>query len=629
MLSPYLKKADTTSLSSRINLKLNAVDTASLSSRINLKLNAADTLKYVKYADTVSTIGTKANLALKLNAADTASLSNRIDQVGLPQSGNTAGTMLFWDGSAWVRLAAGTPGQVLYINNNGLPAWGNFSTPSGITTTAATAITDVSAQTGGTITGMGGAIVEFGIVYGTAPNPLITGSKIVSTGNPAMFSTSLTGLNPGTTYYMRTYVTSLMATNYGNEVSFTTNITSINCAGATPAGNLVAGVPALSVSSAIPYVGGNGGTHSGQLSVPSTGVIGLTATLAAGTFSGPLTYTITGTPGGAGTASFAINIGGRTCTLDRTVVAGQIASIDCAGAVTNGTLVHGLSALGVSSVISYTGGNGGSHSGQTVNSTGVSGLTATLTAGNFVNGNGTLNYVISGTPTSSGTARFAINIGGQTCELTRTVVEGSVATLTCGSPSGTLVAGLTVTTSVTFQASYTGGNGGAYSEKTINSTGVTGLTAVLTAGTFASGSGILTLTITGTPSGSGNATFLVNVGGQTCSIAFPVNPGLIGDLNNGCIQPTLVNGTLVSGVPSVGAFFTLSYTGGNGGLYNSDVILSGGVSGLTATLPSGRFTTSTGNLTFTVGGTPTSSGTASFTISIGGRTCTFNFTVSP
>jgi hypothetical protein len=34
---------DTTSLSNRINLKLNAADTASLSNRINLKLNAADT----------------------------------------------------------------------------------------------------------------------------------------------------------------------------------------------------------------------------------------------------------------------------------------------------------------------------------------------------------------------------------------------------------------------------------------------------------------------------------------------------------------------------------------------------------------------------------------------------------
>jgi uncharacterized protein (TIGR02145 family) len=56
--------------------------------------------------------------------------------------------------------------------------------------------------------------------------------------------------------------------------------------------------------------------------VASTGVIGLTATLSAGTFangSGALTYTITGTTSNGGTASFAINIGGQSCTLTRFV----------------------------------------------------------------------------------------------------------------------------------------------------------------------------------------------------------------------------------------------------------------------------------------------------------------------
>ena len=46
--------------------------------------------------------------------------------------------------------------------------------------------------------------------------------------------------------------------------------------------------------------------------------------MAAGNFAtgaGSLTYTITGTPSGAGTASFAINIGGQSCTLTRTVAA--------------------------------------------------------------------------------------------------------------------------------------------------------------------------------------------------------------------------------------------------------------------------------------------------------------------
>jgi hypothetical protein len=143
---------------------------------------------------------------------------------------------------------------------------------------------------------------------------------------------------------------------------------------------------------------------------------------------GTLTYNITGTPSGSGTASFAINIGGKTCTLTRTVFAvGTIATaFNCGSATNNGTLTSGIAASSVSSVISYTNGNGGTHNGQTVTSTGVTGLTATLSSGTFANGSGTLTYNITGTPSAAGTATFAINIGGQTCNLTRTVSAGAV-----------------------------------------------------------------------------------------------------------------------------------------------------------------------------------------------------------
>jgi uncharacterized protein (TIGR02145 family) len=52
----------------------------------------------------------------------------------------------------------------------------------------------------------------------------------------------------------------------------------------------------------------------------------------------------------------------------------------------------------------------------------VTGLTATLQAGAFANGNGTLTYEITGTPNAQGTASFEINIGGKTCTLTRSIV---------------------------------------------------------------------------------------------------------------------------------------------------------------------------------------------------------------
>jgi len=104
-----------------------------------------------------------------------------------------------------------------------------------------------------------------------------------------------------------------------------------------------------------------------------------------------------------------------------------IFTLDCVGAVITGTLSEGVLASGVSAAIDYTGANGDPHSGQLVNSTDITGLTATLTAGNFAVGAGTLTYNITGTPSSYGTANFAIDIGGETCTLSITVSPVLVA----------------------------------------------------------------------------------------------------------------------------------------------------------------------------------------------------------
>ena len=201
-------------------------------------------------------------------------------------------------------------------------------------------------------------------------------------------------------------------------------INGLNCDSANNLGYLWAGGAASGISSSVPYTGGNGSMHSGQV-VNSTGVTGLTATLAAGSFangSGTLTYIITGTPASIGTASFALNIGGQSCTLNRTVAGGIITALNCDSATNSGNLTAGTAASGVSSTVPYSGGNGGAYNGQTVSSTGVTGLTATLMAGTFANGSGTLTYTITGTPVSSGSiASFALNICGQSCTLSRTV----------------------------------------------------------------------------------------------------------------------------------------------------------------------------------------------------------------
>jgi formylglycine-generating enzyme required for sulfatase activity len=126
---------------------------------------------------------------------------------------------------------------------------------------------------------------------------------------------------------------------------------------------------------------------------------------------------------------------------------GTVSSFTCSDFINSGTLIQGSEASNVSSIISYTGGNGGDHNGQVVSSTGVTGLYAALSSGTFAVGAGSLTYLIFGTPTSSGTASFDLNIGGQTCTLTRTVngsgsgplnIETSLipaGTFTMGSPT--------------------------------------------------------------------------------------------------------------------------------------------------------------------------------------------------
>ncbi|MCQ4142368.1 FISUMP domain-containing protein [Chryseobacterium sp. EO14] len=204
-------------------------------------------------------------------------------------------------------------------------------------------------------------------------------------------------------------------------------------------------------------------------------------------------------------------------------------TLDCSGSTTSGTLTQGQSAANVISQIPYTGGNGGTYFSQAVSSTGVSGLTASISSGTLGQGPGTLYYSISGTPSSSGTATFPIVFGGQSCNLSLSVGSNSavVTALNCagGSTTGSVTSDLPAS-GVSRTVPYTGGNGVSYSAQNVSSTGVTGLTANLSAGTLATGSGTLTYTISGIPSGSGTAAFSVVFGGQSCSFSVSVGNAL-------------------------------------------------------------------------------------------------------
>ena len=237
MLNPYLRKIDTTSLSERIDRKADSSEFISIistlstrtSDDINTKLNVVDTsvmlLPYLLKADTLSlsnrienkadfsemtnlistlfsgnstVINTKigssdtATMLLPyLRKADTLSLSERINnKIGLPTTGNATGSMLIWNGSNWINLSPGQNGQILKIIN-GMPTWSGVELPDPPTNINATA-------------GNSSASVSFTPPLNNGGSPIL---NYIVTSNPENISSSgsnspisVSGLTNGQSY---------------------------------------------------------------------------------------------------------------------------------------------------------------------------------------------------------------------------------------------------------------------------------------------------------------------------------------------------------------------------------------------------------------------------------------------
>jgi uncharacterized protein (TIGR02145 family) len=128
-------------------------------------------------------------------------------------------------------------------------------------------------------------------------------------------------------------------------------------------------------------------------------------------------------PSGGTNGQIITNCDGVPTWTTGGICPGKIASLNCAGVSVNGSLNNGAVASNVSFVITYSGGNGGPYSSQSISSTGVVGLTATLQTGFFATSNGSLTFTVSGTPTSVGNALFSLTIAGQVCSVSMVVQE--------------------------------------------------------------------------------------------------------------------------------------------------------------------------------------------------------------
>lgn len=166
------------------------------------------------------------------------------------------------------------------------------TTPS-VITAAVTSVATSSAVSGGNITSSGSsAVIASGVCWSTSANPTINDYHTSDGPGTGTFTSTITGLSPGTTYHVRAYATNNSGTAYGNDVSFTTQSATIPTVTTTAASSITTN----SASS-----GGNI-TDSGSSAVTASGVCWSTSAnptinnthTSDGTVSGSFNSAITG-----------------------------------------------------------------------------------------------------------------------------------------------------------------------------------------------------------------------------------------------------------------------------------------------------------------------------------------------
>jgi hypothetical protein len=233
-------------------------------------------------------------------------------------------------------------------------------------TTTPPVVTSTTVTISGNITDDGGdAITDRGVVYGLNPNPTITDGKVSSGTGTGSFNSTISGLTPGKTYYIRTYATNGQGTAYGDQITVTT--TAMLATVTTTAASAITSTSATS--------GGNV-TNDGGSAITARGVcwgtaqnptIALTTKTSDGTGSGTFVSAITGlTPGTTYYArAYATNSIGTTYGDQITVAATAVLAT-----------ITTSSASSITSATATSGGNIANDGGAAVTARGVCWSTA-------------------------------------------------------------------------------------------------------------------------------------------------------------------------------------------------------------------------------------------------------------
>ena len=315
---------------------------------------------------------------------------------------NTAGVnQLPFYGRAYVITEDG-----IFYSDNIYFAIGSSSPPT-LNTTAVSSIGTSSAYSGGNVTNDGGAsVTNRGVVWGYSPSISLS-SNIGSTSNGTgigSFTSYISGLSSGTTYYVRAYATNSAGTGYGESLQFTTQQSIYP---PTVTTNTIS-----SISSTSAYSGGDI-TYSGGGSVTEKGVCWNTV--------GSPNYNNSKTNDGTGTSSYSSFISGlqpnttyyvrayaRACGIVNGVnVCATGYGEELSFTTTSSGDIPALATVAISNITANSASSGG-----TISSDGGSSITSKGAQWSLDSG---FTSILGSTNDGTGTGSFTSSLTGLTC----------------------------------------------------------------------------------------------------------------------------------------------------------------------------------------------------------------------
>ena len=376
-------------------------------------------------------------------------------------------------------------------------------------TTTTSSIGSTTAVSGGNITYNGGATVTAsGVVWSTTSTPTIAlATKTTNGAASGTYTSNITGLTPGTLYYVRSYATNSVGTSYGAQTSFTT----LNTA------TIAATVSATSVTSNSATTGGDI-TSDGGATVTSRGLV-------YGTNAGSATFSVTS---GTGTGTYSISLTGllpATTYYVRSFATNSVGTVyGTETSFTTIAIAPTLTTTAASSVTKYAANTGGtiiSNGGSTITASGIcwsSTATPTISDSKTTDGTTSGTFISSLTSLTAGTTYYVRAYATNAIGTSYGVLE-SFTTLSTSS-NNPVLASTSSATSITANAAILGGN---ITEEGATQVSVRGLVYGTTTGastfsvTVGSGAGTFTSTLTGLTQGTTYfvRSFATNVQGTT------------------------------------------------------------------------------------------------------------------